>query len=60
MSALLDLDKAIPATPAAVHQALSKTMPGRYTPALADQIAADIVTRLDQLRLLAGRNGGIQ
>ncbi|MFE4697178.1 hypothetical protein ACFRIC_08810 [Streptomyces sp. NPDC056738] len=60
MSALLDLDKAIPATPAAVHQALRKAMPGRYTPELADQIAADIVARLDQLRPLAGQNGGTQ
>jgi hypothetical protein len=60
MSAVLDLDKVILAAPAAVHQALRKTMPGRYTPELADQIAADFIARLDQLRPLAEQTGGTQ
>lgn len=51
---------AILATAAAVHQALREAMPGRYTPELADQIAADIVARLGQLRPLAEQTGGTQ
>ncbi|MFD5818132.1 hypothetical protein [Streptomyces sp. NPDC127038] len=60
MGAVLDLDKAIPATPAAVHQALRQAMPGRYTPELADRIAADIVARFELLRPPAGQTGGAQ
>ncbi|MER5467186.1 hypothetical protein [Streptomyces sp. NPDC002685] len=48
---------AVPVMPAAVHQALRKTMPGRYTPELADEVAAEIVARLWPL---AEQTGGTQ
>lgn len=39
----IDFDKVT----AAVHEAMRKTLPGKYTPALADAIAADMATHLD-------------
>lgn len=52
-----DLDTVIPATPAAVHEALRNTMPDRYTPEVADRIAADIVSQLQGLRPTAPTGG---
>ncbi|MET9099618.1 hypothetical protein [Streptomyces antibioticus] len=60
MSTALDLNRVIPATPAAVHRALRTAMPGTYTPELADRIAADIVARLEQLRPSAEQSGGVR
>ncbi|SMF64669.1 hypothetical protein [Streptomyces sp. Amel2xC10] len=60
MSAILDLNRVIPATPAAVHRALRTAMPGTYTPELADRIAADIVARFEELRSSAVQSGGVR
>ncbi|WP_156110857.1 hypothetical protein [Streptomyces adustus] len=60
MSTFLDLNKVIPAAPSAIHHALRTAMPGKYTPELADEIAADVVARLEQLRPHAEQTGGVR
>lgn len=49
-TALVDLDKAIAATPDAVRVALQKAVPGRFTPELAEQISADVIAQLNAMR----------
>ncbi|MFE9098523.1 hypothetical protein [Streptomyces sp. NPDC007264] len=47
---LVDLDKAIAATPDAVRVALQKAVPDRFTPELAAQISADVIAQLNAMR----------
>lgn len=45
-TARLDLDRLTAALPAAVDEAMRKTLPGEYTPQLAAGIAAEMIARL--------------
>jgi hypothetical protein len=49
----IDVDKVT----AAVHQAMRAPFPDQYTPALADAVAADTITRLDKARRTATESG---
>ncbi|WP_199845138.1 DUF6907 domain-containing protein, partial [Streptomyces scabiei] len=52
------LDKAIAALPAAVHAAMQQTVPGKYTPELADAIAAQAIANLTRRSSVAAAQRG--
>ncbi|MCX4973168.1 hypothetical protein [Streptomyces sp. NBC_00620] len=47
---LLDLVKVIAATPNAVHTAMQKAVPDKYTVELASQLAADLIAQFNVMR----------